>query len=242
MRFLKRRERYFFRYLQFLNIDYNIINNMNDVAIIDFEFATFRRTSTVLISGAMILYTENSVTKLEGNPIVINENGSLSPITRNGIKSLILSIKNIFKNKPDKLTPILKQLDLSIKSTINNLKAETITSYINKTNKIPIILTWNGHTDRKILIALRINCTILNLTCYDEYNDGLFYLKLTNFNNNNPIYSKCIGNVNKNGRLLNLSETHAQICTSVHQLTYAHDPMTDVVLTKCIYTYLIGDG
>jgi hypothetical protein len=43
----------------------------------------------------------------------------------------------------------------------------------------------------------------------------------------------------KTGRLLNLEETHSLICNKKHKITYAHDPRTDVRLTKCIFDYVV---
>lgn len=207
----------------------------------DFEFTKFKSTSLVLISGAMEQNSEQSAIKLEGNPLTIHSNGTLIPTTKHDITSLILIIKKVFKNRQDKLLPILKQLDICMESTINNLNSGTILKYINKNNNKPIIVTWNGHTDKTILNTLGINCTILNLTCYDENNDKIFFLKLANFNNNKLINSKCIGKINKNGRSLNLNETHSKVCKLNHNQTYVHDPVTDVKFTKCVYSYLNKD-
>ncbi|XP_025197458.1 uncharacterized protein LOC112596181 [Melanaphis sacchari] len=54
------------------------------------------------------------------------------------------------------------------------------------------------------------------------------------------IYDKIsIGSVNKNGRMLNLLETHDLCCKTDHKITHVHDPSADVILTKYLFHKLI---
>lgn len=54
-------------------------------------------------------------------------------------------------------------------------------------------------------------------------------------------YTENIGYVEKRGRMLNLGETHSIICKNKHNdITHLHDPITDVILTKCIFNYIIN--
>lgn len=48
-----------------------------------------------------------------------------------------------------------------------------------------------------------------------------------------------LGTVYKTGRMLSLSETHNLICNTTHEnIDYLHDPVTDVILTRCIFNFL----
>lgn len=96
-----------------------------------------------------------------------------------------------------------------------------------------------GH---KIFKRLRItginNC--LDISNYSDNNDNIFSLKLTDTSNNKLLYSEIIGYVEKNCRILNLRETHELICNKEHKVSHCHDPVTDVVYTRCIFNYIIN--
>lgn len=50
----------------------------------------------------------------------------------------------------------------------------------------------------------------------------------------------CVATINKNGRMLNLLETHALVCDVDHRITYCHDSVADVILTICIFNYSVS--
>jgi len=54
------------------------------------------------------------------------------------------------------------------------------------------------------------------------------------------LVSEEIGQVDKKGRLLNLTETHNLICNKNQSLSYMHDPCTDVTVTKCLFDKLFS--
>jgi hypothetical protein len=54
------------------------------------------------------------------------------------------------------------------------------------------------------------------------------------------VYCEEIGYVNKNKRILSLREMHELIYKEQHEVTHCHDPVTDVILTKCIFNYIIN--
>lgn len=83
---------------------------------------------------------------------------------------------------------------------------------------MPIIILWNGHMDKTILKRLGVDGLILNLTAYDELNNGIFVLKLINMTTGEIIMTHRLGAVLKLGRLLSLSETHSVVCGVVHVL------------------------
>jgi len=62
---------------------------------------------------------------------------------------------------------------------------------------------------------------------------------LEKLENKQLLFEVDIGSYDKRGRLLNLEETHRLICSKRHKVTYAHDPRTDVILTKCIFDFVI---
>jgi len=120
-----------------------------------------------------------------------------------------------------------------------NLDPQFIIRYGNYNNKKPLIVTWNGNTDMEILKSIGIAMPVFNVTCYDTYNNGNFYLQLINTENNKIITQLKLGYINKKGRLTNLEEMHKIICEMSHNDTYIHNPVTDVNLTKCIFNHLI---
>lgn len=66
----------------------------------------------------------------------------------------------------------------------------------------------HSHMDKTILNRLGIDELILNLTAYDDLNNGVFNLKLINMATNQIIITHKLGSVLKLGRLLSLTETH----------------------------------
>ncbi|VVC26952.1 Hypothetical protein CINCED_3A018565 [Cinara cedri] len=52
------------------------------------------------------------------------------------------------------------------------------------------------------------------------------------------IFSRSIGK-RENGRRLSLSETNDLVCPIQHNITYFHDPVIDIVLTKCLFNYIV---
>lgn len=54
------------------------------------------------------------------------------------------------------------------------------------------------------------------------------------------IYFESIGFVEKQGKMLNLGETHDIICKKEYNITYCYDPITNVELTKCIFNFIIN--
>lgn len=209
----------------------------------DFEFINFQG-NMVLISGAMSKYQiESRIYKLQGRPLVLSRRGQVFPFNMKKQQLLIDHVKRVFRQKLDKLTPLLNELYLSLATSRSRstLYPEYIDSYLNRSGQRPILVLWNGFTDSQILDRLNIYVPItLNLTAYDDYNNCHFYLKLINFTNNELICSRHIGRVAKNGRMLSLEETHTSInCNIEHDADAVHDPAVDVLYTKCIFNYLL---
>jgi len=80
---------------------------------------------------------------------------------------------------------------------------------------------------------------LLNLTCYEKNFNKQFVIQLIKLDTNQILFEVNIGTYDKNGRLLNHEETHSLICSRKHKITHAHDPSTDVILTKCIFDFVI---
>ncbi|KAL5246184.1 hypothetical protein ACI65C_013592 [Semiaphis heraclei] len=101
-------------------------------------------------------------------------------LQRREIKQVTRSIGRIYRNKPELSIPLLGQLKDSL-----NLKGEaTLTTvylnqYLHSDGRIPIIVFWNGTTDKNIINKLNLNIKkLLNITAYSDNNDNHFNLKL----------------------------------------------------------------
>jgi len=209
--------------------------------IMDFEFSTFDRTKLVLISGAMSnSWHDSRVVKLEGRPLLLTGKNRIRELTDYEVRRTIKDIRRVFRYKPDRLHPLMEQMFQSLYTDYPTLTAAVISRYIRKDRKTPVIVLWSGTTDRMILDRLKIsNHVVLNMIAYDTWRNGKFDLKLINMNDDELIFSTYIGTYEKNGRQLSLTETHAMTCSKHHDITYAHDPCTDVMLTKCIFNTIV---
>lgn len=60
---------------------------------------------------------------------------------------------------------------------------------------------------------------------------------------NRVVVSIPIGIFNKpRGGTLNVHQCHSIVCTTDHNdITFAHDPVTDVIYTRCIFNYIIKE-
>ncbi|KAF0769753.1 Uncharacterized protein FWK35_00022122 [Aphis craccivora] len=142
--------------------------------------------------------------------------------------------------KIDLLDACKDQLRQSLNSTKNNLTRGYIDDFIKQGNKKNVVVIWNGHSDKIILKGLDLDhFPILNITCYDKYDNKHFYIQLVKLCNKEIIFELGIGRYEKTGRLLNLVETHDIVCKRKHKTTYAHDPKMDVQYTKCIFNHVL---
>lgn len=176
------------------------------------------------------------VLKLEGHPLLLTDS-SVRPIND---KEQTWAVKNLIKffGWPSAKAAIsLAQIYDSINSEINNLHRDTIYDYLQRGDQRTIIVLWNGDTDALILNRLNLNYPILNIRAYDVDNNQQFVLQL--MYHKRVIVTIALGWVDKNGRMLNLLETHDMCCRKEHDITHAHDPCTDVVLTKCLFDKLL---
>lgn len=210
----------------------------------DFEFTKMDRRDTVLVSGAMSHNSdERQPVKLEGRPIILRRNNKLEMFNIKNLGNLIHAVKRNLWKKPDLIQPLLRQIYESINHKgRSSLTPVFISHYLHTDNRPPIIVLWNGLTDRKILEGLRIPgiYKMLDMTAFSDDNNGNFNLKLLEIGvYKKTLFSTSIGRFNKNGRMLNLSETHAAVCDKNHIISYCHDPVTDVILSKCIFNYII---
>jgi len=195
----------------------------------------------VLISGAMSNSLDSfRIKKLEGQPLLLSIEEQMRIMKDYELQTAMKKIKRIFKNKAELRDACIEQLLISIKSNKNTLNPSYIENYILKGNKINVIVTWNGSADNTILKRLGITqFQVLNITCYDKHFDKNFFLQVEKFGDKQIIFETEIGTFNKNGRLLNLEETHRMICSRKHKTDSLHDPRTDVKLTKCIFDYIV---
>lgn len=209
---------------------------------LDFEFSMLDYTSFVLISGAISNTLDRfKIIKLQGNPLVLPKEGKARKLTKCRMKALMIEMIRIFKNDTDKLTPLLAQLYGSLSSRSTTLTARFIRRYLDHENRKTVIVLWSGDTDKSILDRLNITgYTILNIVCYDTHNNRSFNIQLSNMMTKEVIFSSTIiHDETKVGRLLSLKEAHSILCFQKHNITYVHDPLTDVRYTKCIFDKII---
>jgi len=92
--------------------------------------------------------------------------------------------------------------------------------YLHIDNREPIKVFWNGTTDLTIIKRLKLRGILayLNITAYSDKNNNEFNLKLTNLETKKTLYSGKIGKLNKNGRMLSLSEAYGLVCNTDHHI------------------------
>jgi hypothetical protein len=156
------------------------------------------------------------------------------------VRQAIKIIHRVFVKKPELRDACLEQFGKSLKSKFATLNATFINSYLRKDDKQCVIVLFGGTSDKEILYKLNIHqYSMLNILCYDTTNTQRFFLQLENLRTRRIICEIELGYFNKQGRLLNLSETHKFICKKKHKITHAHDPCTDVKYTKCIFDHIV---
>lgn len=207
----------------------------------DFEFSMLNKTSIVLLSGALSNSLDRfKICRLEGRPLLLPKNGGVRPISDREIDRAVLEIKRIFRTKLELRDNCLKQLSIGLKSDLKNLNPTKIKNYLDKGGVPCALVFWNGSTDRTIVKGLGLGeYPMFNITCYDVKNNQIFFLRLIDMRTSQIIYEFELGSCNKSGRLLNLVEAHSLYCNKKHKITHAHDPKTDVRLTKCIFDLII---
>ncbi|KAL4154100.1 hypothetical protein QTP88_001933 [Uroleucon formosanum] len=144
--------------------------------IVDFEFTMINRKDLLLISGSISSsLNKYKPVKLEGKPIVLTTTNKLKMLQNREVKKVMQSVGRIFRNKPELLLPLMGQLEASLK-----LKGETtlsttyINQYLHTDKRIPVIVFWNGTTDKEILQKLGLNRKMLNITSYKSTNTWLY--------------------------------------------------------------------
>jgi len=121
----------------------------------DFEFSMVKRTSIVVISGAMSNSLEKfEVSKLEGRPLLLPIDEKARPMIEKELQVAVREIKRIFVCKTELRDACLDQLRPSLNSTRNNLTRDSIDNYIRQGNNKNVIVVWNGHSDKNILIKM----------------------------------------------------------------------------------------
>lgn len=207
----------------------------------DFEFSMIKRTSMVLISGAISNSLDRyKIRKLEGRPLYLPVNEEVRPMKDKEIQLAQREIRRIFSCKTELRDACIDQLNKSLSATVNSLNATYIRNYILRDNKINVLVVWNGSSDKNILKRMGITeFPLLNLTCYDKYFNKQFYLQIEKLETKQILFEIEVGYFDKSGRLLNLTEAHNIICKRKHKVTYSHDPRTDVIYTKCIFDYAV---
>lgn len=98
---------------------------------------------------------------------------------RQSFEKAVLSIQKIFEKKnPALMYVTLAQIYDSIQTQLNTLNFAALTHYFSKRPGIPIVIFWNGETDKYLLKRLGLYTVTLNMTTWDVYNDKVFYVRL----------------------------------------------------------------
>jgi len=178
--------------------------------------------------------------QIEGKPLLLTKDRQVKTMGEREVLRAIKEICRIFKEKEELLLfPVLKQMQDSINAKNSNLNIKCIKKYLEKDKGKPIIVFWNGSTDKEIMEQIGLgNYHMIEISSYDILNNQIFHLQLKNIKMKQIIVSEEIGHIGKKGRLLNLTETHDLICNKTHTLSYAHDSCTDVAVTKCLFDKL----
>lgn len=209
----------------------------------DFEFTMIDKVDLLLVSGALSSSLDKyRPIKLRGRPLVLTRENKLKMFNHRYKRKVEMEVRRIHKKRPEIVKAFMSQFKESLITKESNLSTTYINRYLNTDDRAPIVVLWNGTTDRIILDRLRLPNiqTILNITTYSENNDSNFCLKLENLGTGKEvIFNTEIGYQKKEGRMLNLKETHDLICKEKHTITHCHDPVTDVILTKCIFKYIV---
>lgn len=230
--------------------------DLTNVFVVDFEFISFNRIDTVLISGAVASVDPNSpVKKLAGQPLLLrdlrNVNKGRRPVekmSRSTVNSVIIHIMRIFKGPEnvERHDALLFELEQSFTNCdrSSSLDAKTIKMHLGLDKglgRMATVVSWNGHCDAEILKKLDVPVQNLFLSAYDTRNDGIFTLRLYAANTPNETMAHVeIGWVTKNGRMLSLSEAHGAFCWEDHDSSRRpHDPVKDVLMTRCLYIFLL---
>jgi len=179
---------------------------------------------------------------LKGKPIVLTTTNKLTIIQRREIKRVIQSVGKTFRNKSDLLSQFEDCLNFKGETTLSTIY---LNQFLHSDNKIPIIVFWNGTTDKVIFKRLKLNIKkMLKIICFSDNNDNYFNIKLFDITGvtNKLLYSSNIGYHQKNGWMLNLIETHDLICEINHNITYNYDQnIANNIIIKCIFNYIIKD-
>jgi len=167
--------------------------------VMDFKFSMLDRTSIVLISGAISNSLDRYRTiKIEGKPLLLTKKRQVKALSETQIIRAINEINRIFKGKEDLLFPVLEQMRRSIQAKTNNSWIKYIKIYLKKGGTEPIIVLWNGSTDKEILDRLSLgHYKILEITCYGVDNNQRFYIQIKNIRTKQVILSEEVGYVNK---------------------------------------------
>lgn len=205
------------------------------------KFTIINKKDLIVISGTLSNSLENDQPiNLKGKPIALTSTNKLKILQHREIKQVMQSVgKTLKKNKSDLLGELEDCLKFKGETTLSTVY---LNQYLHSDNKIPIIVSWNGTINKEIFKRLKLNIKkMLKIICYSDNNNNNFNIKLFDITGvtNKLLYSSKIGYHQKNGRMLNLIETHGLICEKNHNITYNHDPIADNIITKCIFNNIL---
>lgn len=198
----------------------------------------------MLVSGAFVNRNgaPQEVEKVQGRPIVLRKNGTIKSATDSEINKIHTFLDKTFRNKPQILETTKDEINQGLNSMVPNLSRKNIESLLGGDE--PIIVFWGGETDREILCRLKLG----ERRCFNlraqrlEKRTNEFYLKLMDMDTGNVIKRVSLGDAVKGGDQLNLAEAHSLLCSNDHGVNRMHDPKNDVIVTQCIFNFLLNNN
>lgn len=185
--------------------------------------------------------TIKDVVKFQGTPLKLKAGDSnVYQVDSNDIYKMKKLINTIFANKPTQKKTALREINESLRIGNNgNLKREVIDEELGWDDSI--VVTWGGTNDLKILEKLDIGKRrVYDITANDLNKKGEFNFEIRDTEKNKIILQDRIGTLDFKGRSLNLTDAHDHLCWEDHDCTEMHDPITDVMYTKCIFNRLMN--
>jgi len=94
--------------------------------------------------------------KIEGRPLLLTKAKQAKAMSETEVIRAIQEIHRIFKKKEELLFPVLNQMKDSINAKNSNISIRSITKYLGKGGTEPILVFWNGSTDKEIMERLNL--------------------------------------------------------------------------------------
>ncbi|KAE9544952.1 hypothetical protein AGLY_000495 [Aphis glycines] len=219
-------------------------NSTHKFVIVDFEFTTINKTSIVLLSGAISNTLDRfKIRKLEGRPLLLPLDEEVRPMKDQEFCLAIREINRIFKCKTEFRDVCLDQLNKCLKTKINNLTPIFIENYYSKSDKINVLVVWNGDSNEIILRRLGIKqFPILSITCNDTLFNQTYSIQLKNVQTKEIIFEVEIGILNSLSHfvIINASWNNVFLHKNRDHTRYDHEGTSGTCTSVTIWNTSMG--